>query len=316
MRFCLKVTALGWRFEVQSNAGPSRSPSSPPSRSTVPSPIPSASGTSRNNRSTMADRETPAPSALSLSPSEKTVKKPRNYLALGVALVRAWQFGSSVFVYVSMVSLFVYIRHTRNFNAPLEYVHESGLVSLVYSTVVLISVFAFRRWKKLPGWPVFAWTTFAGDLMIMGLAVTKITLLSQAGVPRDCRGLMPPDKSNFAHANALLTQNTGSSSDGFVDTELSYVDFCLLPRTVYGFCVATIFSHTLSILLTPGNATTKTDPTSGPPSTAASTIHPTEPSPPFSSKAIHSVVCGILNGHRTPVLSLVALAVQFVGLYT
>ena len=128
---------------------------------------------------------------------------------------------------------------------------------------MILSLYIFRRWPRVPGWVVFAWSTFPGDLMMTGLAVTKITLLSQAGLPHDCRGLVsnslrlgtsvpaqPPRDTgttlltlrvspmiaSFQSASVNQMPQTQSAPPSF-GTQLSMESLCHVPRTAFAFCV-------------------------------------------------------------------------------
>ena len=59
------------------------------------------------------------------SMSEKPSKSFRDYLTIGAVVLRASQLVTSLFVFLSTVSLYLYIRHTRHFDAPLWHIQQS-----------------------------------------------------------------------------------------------------------------------------------------------------------------------------------------------
>lgn len=63
-----------------------------------------------------------------------------------------------------------------------------GLVSLVYSTLVILCVHVLKTLGQRT-WRVFAMCSLPGDLTLMGICIAKITILSFSGVPADCHGL-------------------------------------------------------------------------------------------------------------------------------
>lgn len=129
-----------------------------------------------------------------------------------------------------------------------------------YGTVVLACVLVFRRWRELPGWVVFALSTFASDLLMMGLAIAQITVLGLAGVPAYCDGLAAQSEFFFSSCGAAwcawcahvltfvhkeaeiaLSHANRQTAVFMTDSYQSNIgSLCHLPRGVYGLCVAAV----------------------------------------------------------------------------
>ncbi|ROW03654.1 hypothetical protein VPNG_07220 [Cytospora leucostoma] len=181
--------------------------------------------------------------------NERTLLPPpaRPFNAVGFCLtaIRIWQWASSFFVYASFSLLYDHIQSNRlGGNEHMR----GGLVSLVYSTIVVCCVHVFKT-LDVRLWRVFAIMSLPGDLTIMGICLAQITILSYSGLPADCHGLT---RDNY-DGNDLIRQ----PADGFttirfgswkheISGELD--ELCTFPRTVYGLSVAAVFSYTFTVL--------------------------------------------------------------------
>ncbi|KAK2599623.1 hypothetical protein N8I77_011361 [Diaporthe amygdali] len=183
---------------------------------------------------------------------EKPLPPSRRFNAVGFCLtaIRIWQWSSSFFVYASFSLLYDHIQKNRlGENDRMKGVQILGLVSLVYSTIVVCCVHVFKT-LGLRSWRVFAIMSVPTDLTIMGINLAKITILSYSGVPADCHGLT---RDNY-DGNDLVRQ----PADGFTTIRFGSMaqevsgeldQLCTFPRTVYGLSALAIFSYTFSILL-------------------------------------------------------------------
>ncbi|KAK3316331.1 hypothetical protein B0H66DRAFT_291720 [Apodospora peruviana] len=183
--------------------------------------------------------------------NEKYTKKPPNKLDASATAVRVFHIISASCVWASLALLLHSITpgalgdHSRPI--PTRHIRNLSHGALLYPSGVLVFLAIFRRLKKSAAWRVFAVGTVLGDLLMMGLAIAMITVLSAVGLPAGCRVL----KANFHGVGQIFA----SYSHAFfgLGAEENVEDLgllCTLPNIVYTLTVLSIFSHTVSIVLT------------------------------------------------------------------
>ncbi|KAK5652799.1 hypothetical protein OQA88_9655 [Cercophora sp. LCS_1] len=183
--------------------------------------------------------------------NEKKVKKQRHWLDVFAATNRFWQCISALILYAIFYSYFLMGESPGNeLNQTLSSAIETLAVSnIIYHPNVLLLMFLLRRSKETRGWRFIAVFSIIGDLSMMFLALSKLVVLSAAGVTAECHG---QEKTGFfknmlnnGAAFARTRFGWGSHHDHHEPDLL-----CCLPKVVYLLCAVAVFSYTFSILFT------------------------------------------------------------------
>ncbi|KAK3349899.1 hypothetical protein B0T25DRAFT_519997 [Lasiosphaeria hispida] len=186
--------------------------------------------------------------------NEKQTGSPRHWLSTFATILRVWQWISSATIYASFI--YLYFEQFANYGLPEQIrtraIENLSYAALAYHTPILMILILHRsKSKETRGWRFFAATTVIGDLFMMGLSISKMSILSAAGVLADCPG---PNVTNYFKSNDLVRNSVNFASVRFglggqvVEDGLDLT--CFTPKLVYLLSIIAIFSYTFSILLT------------------------------------------------------------------
>ncbi|KAK0707402.1 hypothetical protein B0H67DRAFT_556103 [Lasiosphaeris hirsuta] len=186
--------------------------------------------------------------------NEKRASSRRHWLNTFATILRVWQWISSATIYASFI--YLSFEQFANYGLP-EQIRTRAIENLSYAALAyhtpILMILILRRSKsnESRGWRFFAATTLVGDMFMMGLSISKMSILSAAGVLADCPG---PNVTNYFKSNDLVRNSVNFASVRFglggqvVDDGLDLT--CFTPKLVYLLSIIAIFSYTFSILLT------------------------------------------------------------------
>ncbi|KAK0629001.1 hypothetical protein B0T17DRAFT_489790 [Bombardia bombarda] len=114
------------------------------------------------------------------------------------------------------------------------------VITFLYSTLAIWVQHTGERSKKT-GWLAFF---VASDVLFIGLDLTIICLLSQAGLPRHCSGLTSPDSPPPPDFTTLGFSDEGAGHHGQLD------HLCAFERSFFFISIGLIFSYIHTIVFT------------------------------------------------------------------
>lgn len=179
-----------------------------------------------------------------LNEKQEPPKAPRDWLATWAAVLRSWQWSSAAVVY----GCFLLLSYAdKSEQIPVRVIEGLAYGSIMYHTTVLVFLVILRHSKQTAGWRVFSLATLVGDFLMMGLALSKLTVLSAAGVLAECPGPSRMDyfRNNVQKITAAFGFGSGVQSEPKDGMDL----LCCLPKAVYILSFIAIFTYTLTVLL-------------------------------------------------------------------
>ncbi|KAM7197390.1 hypothetical protein V8F33_005611 [Rhypophila sp. PSN 637] len=189
--------------------------------------------------------------------NEKQTPQRRNRLNISAAVLRLLQCLSAWSVYATLSVLFQSLTSGAPFGddssrAPPAFIRKLTSSDVLYHCSVLVFIGLLRRAKTSVTWRVFAVGTILLDLVMMLFAITDISVMSVIALATSCQASTSKHSFGTHDLRQLVTDYSRSvfGDHGNSGTGEKMEFLCTVPRVVYVLSIISIFSHTLSIVLT------------------------------------------------------------------
>ncbi|KAK4219798.1 hypothetical protein QBC37DRAFT_367407 [Rhypophila decipiens] len=189
--------------------------------------------------------------------NEKQTPQRRNQVNISAAVLRLLQCLSAWSVYATLSVLFQSLTSGAPFGddssrAPPAYIRKLTSSDVLYHCSVLVFIGLLRRAKTSVTWRVFAVGTILLDLVMMLFAITNISVMSVIALATSCQASTSKHSFGTLDLRQLVTDYSRSvfGGHGNSGTAEKMEFLCTVPRVVYVLSIISIFSHTLSIVLT------------------------------------------------------------------